>query len=118
MSHHEHHGDAPVAPHPHYKEYVVIILTLTVLTVLEVIAAGHSVRDRLPYGIFFGMMVGFAISKVLLVALFFMHLKYETKILRFTVFGPLAFFFVYVVVLIAEAGWRALIESPHVWMTS
>ena len=106
MSHHEHAGDAPVAPKPHYREYWVIIISLAVLTVVEVMIALPFIRDHLAHGVFVGTMIAFAIAKALLVALYFMHLKYETKVLRWTVFGPLAFFFVYVVVLIAEAGWR------------
>jgi len=118
MSHHEAHGDAPVAAHPHYKEYFVIIGTLTLLTILEVAVAVEPLRGMFSHNVFIGTMIAFAIAKALLVALFFMHLKYETKVLRWTVLGPLAFFFVYVVVLIAEAAWRLLIESQPVWMTS
>ena len=115
MSHHDH-ADATVAPQPHYKQYWVIIVTLAVMTVLEVLVALEGVRDKMSQPVFVGLMVAFALAKAMLVALYFMHLKYETKVMRWTVFGPLAFFFLYVVVLIAEAKWRILTNAVHVWL--
>lgn len=42
------------------------------------------------------------------VALFYMHLKHETRFLKITVAIPLAMPALYAVVLIAEAMWRML----------
>ncbi len=49
-----------------------------------------------------------ALVKAVLVALFYMHLNHETKIIRWSVLVPLCFPPLYAVVLIAEAGWRLL----------
>jgi caa(3)-type oxidase subunit IV len=51
-------------------------------------------------------LVLIAIAKASLIALFYMHLRYETRVLRATVFAPLLAPGLYGIVLIAEAGWR------------
>jgi hypothetical protein len=42
------------------------------------------------------------------VALYYMHLKHETKVLKMTVAIPMAAPTIYAIVLISEAGWRLL----------
>jgi len=42
------------------------------------------------------------------VALFFMHLKWETRVLRATVVVPLSLPVIYALILISEAAWRRL----------
>lgn len=53
-------------------------------------------------------LVGLAVTKAAVIGLFFMHLRHETRVLRLTVFGPLAAPAVYAVVLMADAAWRLL----------
>jgi caa(3)-type oxidase subunit IV len=49
-----------------------------------------------------------AAVKAVLIGFFFMHLKHETRVLRFTVLGPLALPAVYALALMADAAWRLL----------
>jgi hypothetical protein len=48
------------------------------------------------------------VAKAALVGLFFMHLRQETPVLRWTALGPLLAPGVYGIVLAADAAWRVL----------
>ena len=52
-------------------------------------------------------LVTLAVAKAALIALFYMHLRFETRILRLTVLAPLVTPAIYGLVLIAESGARA-----------
>jgi cytochrome c oxidase subunit 4 len=70
---HEHHIVSP-------KVYVVIFLALLVLTTLTVGAS------YIEMGIFNPIVaLGIAVIKAVLVVLFFMHVKYSTKLTKLTV---------------------------------
>lgn len=89
---------------PNRKEYWVIFVLLLVLTLLEVVIAQPALGiSKTPMRL---GLVGMALAKAVLVALFYMHLKHETRILRYTVAIPLATPALYAVVLISEAAWR------------
>jgi cytochrome c oxidase subunit 4 len=99
------HGDADHEHKPNRKEYLVIFVALVVLTVLEVGLAqvpGIS-KPLMRLG-----LVGMALAKAGLVAMFYMHLKHETRVLRLTVAIPLATPALYAVILISEAAWRLI----------
>ncbi len=51
-------------------------------------------------------LVGMALTKAALVGFFFMHLKHETKFLRWTVALPMLAPTLYAIVLMSEAAWR------------
>jgi cytochrome c oxidase subunit 4 len=88
----------------HRVQYVVVFALLGVLTLVELGLAGTSGIPRTA------LLVGFvaiALSKAALIALFYMHLRFETGILRLTVLAPLLAPAVFGVILIAEAGTRA-----------
>ncbi len=110
-SHGDHgHGHAPVHANPHdhkpnRKEYWVIFGVLFALTVLEVIVAQVPGIGKTSLVL---ALVMLALVKAICVALFYMHLKHETKFLKITVAIPLAMPALYAVVLIAEAMWRML----------
>ncbi len=91
--------------HVNRKEYWAIFLALTILTVLEVglVKVPGIAKPMMITGLVF-----LAAVKAACVALFFMHLKHETRMLRLTVFVPLMVPPVYALVLIAEAAWRLL----------
>jgi cytochrome c oxidase subunit IV len=89
---------------PNRKEYGIIFLVLLVLTVVEV----GIVYLGLPKGALIGMLIALAIAKAAVVALFYMHLKHETRGLKLTVFIPLGIPGFYALVLIAETAWRLL----------
>lgn len=95
------------APTPHGAtrrgQYLVVFVVLAVLTVVEL---GVALSPGIPRAGIVVALVSLAVSKAALIALFYMHLRYETRILRWTVFGPLVAPAVYGIVLMAEAAWR------------
>ena len=80
------------------KEYFIIFVVLTVLTGIEVAIAKATTGNTKIVG-----LIGLAVSKAALVALFYMHLKSETRSLKTIIAVPLAFPFLYALVLIAES---------------
>jgi cytochrome c oxidase subunit 4 len=84
------------------RQYLTIFFVLFVLTVLEVAVAyvqGHKTEVVVA-------LFALALVKAACVALFFMHLKWETRVLRAIVVVPLALPVLYAVVLISEGAWR------------
>ncbi len=86
------------------REAPFIFAVLVALTAVEVLVS------RLPAGRapVITALVGLAVAKAGLVGLFFMHLRHETRVLRWTVLGPLLAPGVYGLVLAADAAWRML----------
>lgn len=102
-AHSDAHGDHEHKPNR--KEYYVIFVALLVLTVLEVAVAQVPGISKTLMRL---SLVGMALAKAGLVAMFYMHLKHETKVLRLTVAIPLATPMLYAVILISEAAWRLI----------
>jgi cytochrome c oxidase subunit 4 len=100
--------DNGVRPHIDRKQIWIIWVWLLVLTVLEV----GIVYVDMPKGLLISGLCAMAMAKAGIVALFYMHLKYETKMLQWTVAIPMALPAFYALVLIAEAMWRQL---DYVW---
>ena len=100
---HDHAGDHEHKPNR--KEYWIIFVALLVLTVLEVAVAQIPGISKTLMRL---SLVGMALAKAGLVALFYMHLKHETRVLRLTVAIPLATPALYAVILISEAAWRLI----------
>jgi caa(3)-type oxidase subunit IV len=67
-----------MASHVNRKEYWTIFVVLFVLTILEVAVVYMGV----PKTPLFIALTGLALVKATCVGLFFMHLKYESSILR------------------------------------
>lgn len=65
--------------------YVAVILILTVLTIIEV-AVVFAPLPKLSIGI---MLVGLALTKAIIVATYFMHLKFEKRTLALIAATPL-----------------------------
>ena len=85
------------------KEYFVVCVVLAVLTAMEVGIKYLSIaRSAMIVG-----LIGLALAKAVCVALFYMHLKSETRSLKLVIAVPMAFPFIYALVLIAEAAYRA-----------
>ena len=79
-------SDAPRAgEHPTVGTYVRVALVLTVVTALEV--GVIYVRRLAP--IVIPLLLAMSAAKFALVALFFMHLRYESRVLTFLFVGPL-----------------------------
>ncbi|MEZ4272747.1 MAG: cytochrome C oxidase subunit IV family protein [Myxococcota bacterium] len=69
---------------------------------------GGVVYLPIAKGLMISALIGMAIAKAALVAIYYMHLKRETKILRWTVFGCLFVPAFYALVLVSEGAWRML----------
>ena len=99
------HGVPAARGAAHRRQYVVVFLVLGVLTLVElaVVRTPGIARPAVVVA-----LVAIAVAKAALIALFYMHLRFETRILRLTVLGPLLAPAVYGIVLIAETAWRAV----------
>lgn len=86
-------------------QYVVAFAVLIALTLVEL---GVARTGGIPRRAVIVALVALAVAKAALIALFYMHLRYETRILRLTVLGPLVAPAVYGLVLMADAAWRLL----------
>lgn len=81
------------------KEYFVVFVVLTVLTAIEVAIKYMSIsRSAMITG-----LIGLALSKAVCVAMFYMHLKSETRSLKLVIGVPMLFPALYAVVLIVES---------------
>ena len=87
------------------KQYFIIFIVLGVLTALELGVVKMPGIGRTPMLI---ALIALAVTKAAFVGLYYMHLKYETRILRLTIAIPLATPAFYAFVLIAESAWRHL----------
>ena len=86
-------------------QYVIVFVVLGVLTLVELGVATTSGIARTGAVV---ALVSLAIAKAALIALFYMHLRFETRILRLTVLGPLVAPAAYGIILMAEAGVKVL----------
>jgi cytochrome c oxidase subunit 4 len=72
-------------PHNHTKTYLKIFGSLFVLTVIEVLIS----QSGMPYGLLVFTLVTLALVKAGLVAIYFMHLKFEARFLSVIAYAPL-----------------------------
>src|SRR5512147_380993 len=86
------------------RQVVKVFAALVALTLVE-LAVARSGAGRGPV---IAALVGLVAVKAALVGLFFMHLRQETPVLRWTVLGPLLAPGIYGLVLGADAAWRML----------
>ncbi|PON19327.1 hypothetical protein C2W62_03340 [Candidatus Entotheonella serta] len=84
----------------HHPAYGKIWWWLLILTILEVVAALYVV-DPLSKGI---LLVGMALTKAILVALYFMHLRFETTTLLVIAFTPMIICAFLVFMLLPDLG--------------
>ncbi len=81
------------------KEYIVMFFVLTALTGIEV---GLKYMP-IARGMLIAGLITLAVGKATLVALFYMHLKSETRSLKMVIAIPMLFPALYAVVLIVES---------------
>jgi caa(3)-type oxidase subunit IV len=81
------------------KEYIVIFFVLTVLTAIEVGLKYMPIARSMMIG----GLIALALAKATCVAMFYMHLKSETRSLKLVVGIPMLFPALYAVVLIIES---------------
>lgn len=72
----------------HERHYGKIFLGLLALTLLEIVVAGFHFMPKILIVL---SLIGLAIAKALMVAMFYMHLKFEKKLLYVIAFAPLIF---------------------------
>jgi cytochrome c oxidase subunit IV len=94
-----HGADAHAAPHV-APNYMKIWLYLFVLTVVEVLIAFVS---GLPDAILLILLLALAVWKALLVALYYMHLKFEPRKLWWIVMAPLPLVAILIGVVLLES---------------
>lgn len=87
------------------KEYLTAFAALAVLTGLELTL---SWLPNVARRTLISALVLLAVSKAAIIGLFFMHLRYETRVMRLTVLIPLLAPGGYALALIADASWRLL----------
>ena len=88
--------------HSHKKTYFIIFVVLLVLTLLEV---GVVYLD-IPQFVIRASLVIMALAKAACVGLWYMHLKWETKTLKYVALLPLPIATFYAVFLMLEVVYR------------
>ena len=73
----------------HHVNYMAIFWCLLALTILEIIAGIPAAGPSYPQALKGALLVGMALVKAGLVAMYFMHLKYDKKALSFIAMIPL-----------------------------
>lgn len=102
-NHHHPHTDAHAVPHKsHKKEYIIIFVALAVLTAIEIWMAEIPGISKMNKGL---GLTGLAVGKAFLVAYYYMHLKEETKWMKFIAAVPIMAG-VYATVLCLEAIYK------------
>ena len=92
LAHHAAHGATK-------KEIWTIFFILCGLTLLEL----GVVYVHVAKGLMISALVGLALAKAYTVAMYYMHLKGETKIMKFMIYLPMMFPALYALVLMCEA---------------
>ncbi len=96
---HPHEGHHHIVP---FKTYVNVLLALLVLTVLTVVAG----QIEMEHTFHFLIAVAIATVKAVLVAAYFMHLKYDDKLYRVMLIGAVFFVIVMLVFLSTDLASR------------
>jgi cytochrome c oxidase subunit 4 len=89
-------------PHRKHPNYVLIWVYLAVLTAVEV---GIAFISHLPQAVIIPALVFLAVWKALLVALYFMHLKFEPRTLLILAIVPLPLAAIFVLAAMTEHVW-------------
>ena len=103
MAHHEHH-EVGVTPQPANKEHIKKIwmtaLLLGIVTAIEFVIAFTMEANMLRIAIF----IGLTIVKAFYIVAEFMHMRYETKSLIWSVILPTIFIVWLIIALLVEGG--------------
>jgi caa(3)-type oxidase subunit IV len=94
----------PAAAPATRKQAAVTFVILLALTALEVAVSQLGGHHRAVVA----ALIGLAAVQAAVQLLYFMHLRWETKVLRLYVMLPLSFPVIYALVLIADGIWRRL----------
>ncbi len=88
--------------HAKHPPYMAIWVVLAVLTLLEV---GVAFLQNWPKTVIILILIGLAVWKALLVALYYMHLRFEGTRLKILAAAPLPLAVVLVIAVITEYVW-------------
>ena len=88
------------APTKHHPNYMAVFWVLLIFTLLEV-GVTYLPVPRFPMAI---ILVGLAMTKALLVAMYYMHLKFEKKLLVLIAVSPLLTAIILTAALIPDIG--------------
>ena len=91
-------------PDSHKTIYIKNAIILAVLTVIEVYIAYLHISKIAQIV----LLMSFATTKMLLVAMVYMHLKYETKFLKLVVFFPIPLALLFAMALIYDIPHRCV----------
>ncbi len=101
----------PEAPNHHHidsvKTYAAVWIALLVLTLTTSLAARI---DMGPFNVVVALVI--AVTKMLLVALFFMHIRYSSKLTRLVVVGGLLWLLILISLTLADVVTRGWIGVP------
>lgn len=100
----EHFGDEHVTTlHPNYMG---VFWWLLALTILELMASTLPIGPTYPYAAKIMLLVALAIGKAALVALYFMHLRFEARTLGVIALTPMVLCVFLLFMLIPDSSWR------------
>ena len=88
----------------HKKLYIINAVWLTILTVAEL----GIIELPIPKSAQVVLLLSFAVTKIMLVALVYMHLRYETKFLRRLLLVPIP--------LALFLAWGVIYDLPFRWV--
>ena len=91
----------PAAPRAHHPPYIAIFAGLAALTMIELVVAFLPWHKRTIVI----LLIVMAIWKALLVALYYMHLRFEPNRLRILAVAPLPLAVILVTAVITEFRW-------------
>jgi cytochrome c oxidase subunit 4 len=89
-----------------HPNYMAIFWWLLALTILEVIAAVAPTGGAYPHAAKGAILVALALGKASLVAMYFMHLKFEKRTLGVIAVTPLVLCVFLLFMLIPDTAWR------------
>jgi len=89
------------------KTYVGILVVLLIATVLTTVVA---FVDLGPFSVVVALTI--AVCKMLLVALFFMHLRYSTRLTRLVIIGGLLWLAILLLLTLSDFFTRGWLNTP------
>jgi cytochrome c oxidase subunit 4 len=104
----QHQEHAPHAEHiDSVKTYALVLVGLLIATILTAFVATF---DLGPFNII--VALGIAVTKMLLVALFFMHVRYSTSLTRLVIVGGMLWLAILLLLSFVDFGTRGAIGVP------
>jgi caa(3)-type oxidase subunit IV len=97
-----HHGTATVVGHPPYMQVFVWLIVLTAIEVFPIFTEIFFDWTPIPHDIWVPILLLLAFIKATLVAMYYMHLKYDQSWLMWVLLGPFAFALLFGAVIVAS----------------